>query len=305
MPAYKTQDDLGDCKAFSLAAILQQYVNTKWKTDIPDPRNPPADSAISYFGLMAYTNQIPDQPNTLQPNQNIGKGMHEIINDLSNSGNQLILEDCKPFENLTKEFSLNGKNGLVKRDQFLSYLKNVYERLKSISEVDCMEEVITLNGFVDLNFNQSTLKKALTKNNFDQFLYVLFFNDCKFLDFPTGFSAAAFPLDSMDVTPDEVKKQIIKGLKYGKPVLLSSLCISQNKGNDCKMSHSLVLSGYKQAKKEHETKDVFKVHNSWGLEWQLQNNDGWVDADAITNNACRTNSARGYRIDSGCVMWLD
>lgn len=118
MPAYKTQDDLGDCKAFSLAVLLQHYTCQKWKSDIPDCKNPPADSAISYFGLMAYTNQIPKQDYTFQPLQKEGIGMVEVIDNLSNSGVQLILQDCKPFENLTKRFSLSGPNGLVKRDEF-------------------------------------------------------------------------------------------------------------------------------------------------------------------------------------------
>lgn len=307
MPAYKTQDDIGDCKAFSLAVLLQHYTCEKWKSDIPDCKNPPADSAISYFGLMAYTNQVPNQENTFQPDQEEGKAMDVVIDDLSKSGNRLILEGCKSSEIIVKEFSLNGSEGLDKRDAFFKYLKNLYEKLKNKNESeikDCTAEVDKLNAFVDLKFNATILKKAFTKNDFDHFLYELFFSNCMKENFPSGFRAAAFPLDSMNATPIEVKAQILKGLKFGKPVLFPSLCVSQDNNNECKSSHSLVISGFKKVKNKRLEKDVFKVHNSWGLEWQKKNNDGWVDADIICHNTVRSNSGKGYRIDSGSVIWL-
>lgn len=331
MPAYKTQDDIGDCKAFSLAVLLQHHTCQKWKSDIPDCKNPPADSAISYFGLMAYTNRTRYNGenlealkakgytveelnekgiyNTFQPRQEKGRGLDDVINELSNSGNQLILESCRPFENLTKRFSSNGLAGLAKRDEFFGYLKTIFEKLKNKNESnipDCTAEVSKLNAYVELGFNQQTLKKALTKDNFDQFLYTLFFSECKKEVFPPGFSAAAFPLDSMNVTPDEVKRQIIKGLKLGKPVLFPALCVSQNQGDECGEGHSLVISGFKRVKNNAVTKDVFKLHNSWGAEWQMKNNDGWVDADVICQNTIKVKTNDGsYRIGSASVIWLD
>lgn len=307
MPAYKTQSELGECKAFSLAVILQQYINTKWKSDIPDPKNPPADMAISYFGLMAYTNEIPNIDNTLRFNQKNGRSMNEVIDDLSKNGNKLILENCKPFENITKEF--NGKLGLIKRDEFLNYLQNIFNNLKNsdVTKIkDCTNETFKLNSFVNLNFNQLNLRKALTKKDFEQFLYSLFFDDCKMENFPSGFSAAAFPLDTMNVVPNDIKFQIIKGLKSNKPILFPALCVSQNLSEKCNSAHSIVFSGFKQVKINNLTKDVFKVHNSWGDEWQKINNDGWMDADLICQNTVRVKSKNGqYRIGSSSVIWLD
>ena len=307
MPAYKTQGELGECKAFSLAAILQQYVNTIWKSDIPDPKNPAADMAISHFGLMAYTNQIPNIDKTLRFNQSGGKSMNEVIDDLSRNGNKLILENSKPFENITKEFS--STLGLVKRDEFLNYLQHIFNNLKNsnVTKIkDCTNEILKLNSIVNLNFNQLNLKKSLTKKDFEQFLYSLFFDDCKMENFPSGFSAAAFPLDIMNVEPNDIKVQIIKGLRLNKPVLFPALCVSQNLGEECKLGHSLVFSGFKQVKINNIIKDVFKVHNSWGEEWQKINNDGWMDADLICQNTVRVKSKNGgYRIGSASVIWLD
>jgi hypothetical protein len=307
MPAYKTQDDLGDCRAFSLAVLLQFRTCQKWKSEIPDCKNPPADMAISYFGLLAYTNKTFLGDYTFRPN-NGGFGMNEIIDEISKNGARLILESCKPFENLVKSFSLNSSYGLIKRNEYFNYLKSIYESLNNKDErliKDCSLEILKLNNYVDLKFNQKTLKKALTKGDFDHFLYTLFFSECEMESFPSGFSARAYPADNMNVTTTEIKEQIVTGLKLRKPVIFPSLCVSQDKSNECTMSHSIVISGFKQVKNGLTTKDLFKIHNSWGLEWQLKNNDGWVDADTICQNTVKTNSANGYRIDSGSVIWLD
>jgi hypothetical protein len=230
MPAYKTQDDIGDCRAFSLAVLLQHYTCQKWKSDIPNCKNPPADSAISYFGLMAYTNRVPykteelqelkmkgrnkeefernGSANTFQPNQESSRGMDTIIDDLSKNGCRLILESCRSSDAFAKSFSSSGQKGLDKRDEFFSYLKSIFERLNNNNKAvikDCTSEVSKLNNYVDLKFTQATLNKALTKNNFDQFLYTLFFDECEMEAFPSGFSARTYPSDEMNVTPIDFK----------------------------------------------------------------------------------------------------
>ena len=309
MPAYKTQDELGECRAFSLATLLQHYTCQKWKSDIPDCKNPPADSAISYFGLMAYTNQIVDKKYSFQANQKNNTSMLDIINSLAKSGNQLILENCKPFENLINNFSISVSGWETKRDEFFNYLKNIFDTLKGTYEVnmkDCSYEVRKLNDYVNLNFNQKSLKSALTKIDFDHFLYTLFFSDCKMENFPSGFRAMAFPLDGINVTSTEIKDKIKQGLKEYKPIMYCGLCISENLGTKCEVSHSIIISGYKQIKNKNNIKDAFKVHNSWGSEWQKNNNDGWIDADIFLQNSVKVKANNGGdRFGSGSVIWLD
>ena len=135
MPAYKTQNGLGECRAFSLAAILQWRTCQVWKSDIPDCKNPPADSAISYFGLLEYTNRSVDQPYTFQPNQETMRSMYSIIEDLSKSGNRLILESCRPFDNLKTNFSASVPGGHKKRDDFFNYMKRLFEKIQEQNEI--------------------------------------------------------------------------------------------------------------------------------------------------------------------------
>lgn len=310
MPAYKTQDGMGECKAFALAAIVQQYVNTVCRSDIPDPKNPPADWAISYFGMLIYTNRSIESEGTFQPNQEKGLGMRKIIEDLSNSGNRLILESCKSFDKMVDNFG--RKDGSEKINQFLDYLKKMYNDNRGKTEAgiadnsECLSEINTSTG---LNVKLDNLKKALSKDSYDKFLYTLFFDGCKREDFPCGFSPAPYPLDSMDVSSVDVKKQVIKGLRLGKPVLFSGLCVSFDEGNKCSESHAVVISGYKkvcEAGLINTCKEVFKIHNSWGKAWQDRNNDGWVDADIFVQNTSKVKKQDGtYRIGSGSVIWLD
>lgn len=309
MPAYKTQDDIAECRAFSLATVLQKYTCDQWKNDIPDCKNPPSDSAISYFGLMAYTNQT-ENIGTLdvkQPHRNIV----EIINNLSKSGNKLILDSCKTFDNLVNSFSAEGAEGLKKRDKFFSYLDDLYNKKKSKTEADiadCPECLNEINKTSGLNINLTNLKKALTKDTYDKFLYSLFFEGCKMEEFPSGFSARAYPSDDLNVTSNDIKNQIIEGLKKGKPVLYSNLCTVPAVGNECPMGHTTVISGYDRVcspVEKNKCKDRFKLHNSWGSEWQKVNNDGWVDADVLTANTIKIKTNEGYKISSASVVWLD
>ena len=53
------QGDLGDCRAFSLATIMQKHTCDKWKDKIFDRKNPHSQYTISSFGMMVYTNQNP------------------------------------------------------------------------------------------------------------------------------------------------------------------------------------------------------------------------------------------------------
>jgi hypothetical protein len=66
-----------------------------------------------------------------------------------------------------------------------------------------------------------------------------------------------------------------------------------------------VISGYKKVCNGSDCKDIFKVHNSWGEEWQKLNNDGWLDADQIVNNTMKTPSRADKRLPSASVIWLE
>lgn len=311
MPAYKTQDELGECRAFSMAALMQWYTCEKRKSEIPDCKNPPSNRAISYFGMMMYTHQDSEKNETFQPNQNKSRSMYDILNSVKLNGGEFILESCKPFDRLVNNFSTSGAAGLQKRDQFFAYLKKMYESNKGKTEadiLDCPECINEINSKAGVNADMANLKKALTKDSYDKFLYALFFSGCKMPIFPAAYQTMAYPADGINATSNDLKNKIIEVLKKGKPVLYPNLCLVYESNNQCKLGHSIVISGHKRVcvkNSKTQCKDIFRVHNSWGEEWQKINNDGWISADEITDNVLKHEPGKLGRISSGSILWLE
>ena len=307
MPAIITQDSLGDCRGASLTTIMQKHTCDKWKEKIPNCKNLPPQFHISSFGMMVYTNKDPIQNKTFQPHQKVARSMYDIVADISKYPT-FILDSCKPFSNLVNNFSFKGTNGLEDRDKFFLYLQKLYKSNKATTEAnvadcpDCLNEIAKATG---INANLFNLKKALSKDNYDKFLYTLFFDGCKFEDFADGFEPFGFPGDAVNATPLDVKKKIIEGLRKNKPVLFPKLCLDTDAKNACSSIHSIVISGYKKVCSGSSCKDVFRVQNSWGESWQKANNEGWVDADILVNSTHKTVLQSDPYVSTASVLWLE
>jgi hypothetical protein len=306
MPAYQTQDDLSDCTTFALGVILQKHNCDEWTKDIPDCENPPNDLAISYFGLSIYTHNNTKEKKSYAINSERPRNMYDVLLEISRI-NLFILESCKQFYKLVESFSLNGQAGFDKRDRFFEYLNKLYKQKNAQEEDDvtdcseCLDEIVKLTG---MNVESFNMKKALSKDSFDKFLYSLFFDNCELFPFADGYKPNAYPRDNADVSPNEVKNKVIEILKKNKPVYLTNLCIEKISTNECNSLHALVVSGYKkvyQSSNPNKRKELFKLHNSWGEDWQKQNNNGWVDADILVNHI----DLQDGRIPSQTLVWID
>lgn len=311
MPAVKTQDEFGGCRAFSLAVLLQKHTCDKWSKYMEGRpcNNPPDKYNLSYFGLMAFTHRSLNENKTFQPNQKKSRSMYDTATDVSKDP-RFILESCKPYYKLVEAFSTSGQAGIDKKDQFLAYLKKMYETKKANTEEEvkdcqqCLTDIFNFTGIEPQYFN---LKKALSQENYDKFMYSLFFDGCKFSAFAGGFSVKAYPDDSLTVTPEDLKNKIIEGLKKGKPVLHAQICVFTDVNNECIGGHSVVVCGYRKVcDKKGNCKELFKVHNSWGEDWQKKNNNGWIDADILVNSNGRLpNQNSSSKITSASVIWLE
>jgi hypothetical protein len=308
MPAYRNQDGFGECRAFSVAVLMQKYTCDSWGKNIPDCQNPPPEYDISYFGMQIYTNRNLTQNKTYQPNQIDLRPMYNILTDISNNPS-FILNSCKPFEKMIDKLHRSRQQGLDDQDRFFEYLKKLYDAKKSSSidtAPECEECLNELERFTGMDKQYFNLKKALSKDNFDKFMYVLFFDGCRTKSFADGFHPVAYPDDNTNAMPTDCKFKAIEGLKKGKPVLFPSLCLTIGKDNNATSGHSVVIAGYKKVYRGNVYKEVFKVHNSWGIEWQRLNNDGWVDADVFMAATLRIpNQNASSRVQSGAVLWLE
>lgn len=313
MPAVKTQNELGECRAFALAALMQWYTCSTWKADIPDCKNPPADLAISYFGMMMYTHRDPEKNKTFQPDQDRARDMYHILNNIKFNGAKFILESCKPFDVMVTNFKAGTEEGKKKMTAFFDYLRKIYESNKGKIKTEiknCPDCVKEINKNAGLNASVESLKKALLKESFDDFLYSMFFDGCELEPFPSSYVTRAYPHDGLSVTPAELKEKIIEVLKEGKPLLCPKICLEFEQNGNCAFGHAVIISGYKRVFEKNgsgKVKDVLKIHNSVGEEWQRINNGGWVDADTIVNSVYKLyndKASKGQRVESQTILWL-
>lgn len=73
-------------------------------------------------------------------------------------------------------------------------------------------------------------------------------------------------------------------LKSGNPLTFDDVCLNYS-NSKCTQTHSLVIAGYrKMCKSDGTCRDVVKVQNSFGKDWQEQNADGWLDAETLFRN---------------------
>jgi hypothetical protein len=136
--------------------------------------------------------------------------------------------------------------------------------------------------------------KALQETYFNDFVRSLFFDGCKMAELPNTFSGAlAFPSHSSSdsITNEIMILTVRRGLKEGgKPVLVQDIYGLKNidgTQKDSQQPHCLLISGYKQVVNPNnlnDKKQLFKIHNSYGIEWQLEHNNGWVDAENFINS---------------------
>ncbi|MNT58070.1 hypothetical protein D3C72_1954850 [compost metagenome] len=76
-------------------------------------------------------------------------------------------------------------------------------------------------------------------------------------------------------------------LNQDNPLSLDGICIEYS-GTECKTRHSVVISGYRKmckgVGKERSCRDVLRVQNSWGKDWQEDFGNGWVDAKELLSS---------------------
>lgn len=122
-------------------------------------------------------------------------------------------------------------------------------------------------------------------------------------------SIKAYPPDSVNATPEDLKDKIKEVLKSGKPVLYPGMCVISESPEKCNKGggHSLVISGYKKVCDANKAncKELLKIHNSWGKEWQRKNNDGWVEADPIIQNVLKEKNDYSTKIVSASLIWFE
>ena len=291
MPAYKNQYELNFCRAFAVATLLQQLICKRFRTqddgEPMDCKNPPEDISISYFGMLSQTDKTNGRTLLSLDDKVLSnpKRIYESL-DLYKEIGFVFLESDICFDNVMKTLREKNPDGEFNIDKLFPYLKGIYETQKSTDKnniADCYDCIVTITKYSGLKISLDDLKTALSKKTYEHFLYSIFFGNCKEKYFVPILHVYAYPDSTINASEIDIINKTIEGLEDNCPVLMQFICVSQDTGYKCKLGHAIVISGYKKVKNGKNIKQVFKVHNSWGEEWQKINNDGWVDANILIN----------------------
>ncbi|UOF00834.1 C1 family peptidase [Bdellovibrio reynosensis] len=244
---------------------------------------------VSPIGMISYANRTSDKSHDLDPanhdNIKFGGAAIAALGNMAYFGGGFA-ESCYPFDGVVNK---HGDDPKVS-DAVLKRLRDLYQTNKKKTEGEACLECISKAAQEDLksNTNFSDIKRALSKGTFEEFLYYLTLgtdqisacSDLVEIDPPAKFKF--YPDKNKSASPKETIDKIREVLQEGYPLALDGICPIKING-ECKGLHSLVITGYREqcTKDNSQCRQVVRVQNSWGEEWQRENNDGWVDAETL------------------------
>ena len=153
---------------------------------------------------------------------------------------------------------------------------------------------------IQLNAHDTVL--SLQTDSFESFMYGPFIAQCSdpSIENRPRASFNTYPTAGHTVTQAQSIAKIKEILGKGYPLQMSNVC-GQFENGKCLINHALVISGYRrQCKSECSPgaeccRDVLKVHDSSGAEWQSQMDGGWVDAATLMHTE---------KIPENALSWL-
>lgn len=308
MPRIHDQAGFGSCMAYALGAIIQQNIFTYeqfYNNNFIDKNKVPKRLDISYFGLQLFTrgnkNSFVDEADRFDFEESYivhskngfldGKILGSDYNDLNIGYDKkgfFYTNECNNLDYVPINMKYKTKCKIETFDQEFEtnqqYFKNIYKnyhKLVNNQSADYFNPILdSLSDIFGMPASQIALIKALKEDEYNKFLKTLFFtcNNGRY-SFPNYLHFNQLNISKLSKT--EQKQKIIDILCEGKPIIFAHYALSNSEGG-----HDAVICGYKKvmdlATKKY--KDVFKIQNSWGENWQYVNLDGWIDADVIVQS---------------------
>jgi hypothetical protein len=328
MPRIRDQKGLGLCQSFSNATILQKYLCDVKKLPNCSTINPVIE--ISPLHLWSYLtpNQkgqergirenhthlnIQDQETVFNDNKGLVVPVNAVVNlvqaSLKRGGSlRMCSEKAFPYDQFAEKFAFNEEAAKLNLEKINNVYQTQRKKLKPEGTESpvcdgCLEATIeAMNQILprplSVEKNSRVIEGSLRKETFGEFLYSIVFRQCGDITMPLPL-IERFPENGEFSTKREMKDKIIKTIKTNTPVSYGPVCVNRNATDKCG-KHNIVVSGYKKTRNpKGETRELFKVHNSWGQDWQDKMTDnGWVDADTLINNYIIDN------VEDGSLFWL-
>lgn len=228
-----------------------------------------------------------------------GSGLiNKILGKISSSIDEptFFSESCFPFDRFI------AQQGFPSVDQIRAFYREMEHQFDSarsgvgITETDyqsckaCSQLLQTVRSSYFVDPDPLEFLGSLRSDNFRKFLFKLTFDrdfnrsaECQeinmrhvqFINYPS-FGDPKIPLVALI---DKVKANLVDQ----KPIILSGLCVSKHIVTGKCSFHCVLLVGIKSMRKRTtgEIVEFIQVRNSWGKDWQAQNNDGWIMLSAL------------------------
>ncbi|MCE3010317.1 MAG: hypothetical protein LW875_06875 [Proteobacteria bacterium] len=318
MPPVRSQDSIGICGAFALAAVLD-YNNcqkNKWDcTKLTDDRRV-STLDIARAGSAMGLNDIYEAEDKSKLKRVVIGEFPLVLGTVTSALTKSVAkESCAPFSRIVNRFSDDDVNQQKKVDELEKRVSEYTE-----GQSGCIECVLNLvkndfPGINDLQKVRESLDMAKadfssegrsnssardagssrpTGLGFELFLKnLLIKNQC---DKPENSVPVEGFLESVEMKKDqdnakEFESYIAFHLNKKRPLIISGICFDKSlaTAEGCKENHAAVIVGEatRCAPSGNRCRKAYKIHNSWGQSWQNSNSDGWVFAENLMSRTIR------------------
>lgn len=291
LPRIRSQDSLGICYGMSSAVVAQHYYCSALNLDC---KNLTPKEEISPLSAAVYTEAT--NPNDEEAR---GKGIAGYTSlRIENGGSsalslfnmamrfQLIPESCFQFDQVVQKYGNDedAVNSMIQR------VRKTYEKNKQMEAgtcVGCIQEEIK-NSF-GISLTPKEVQMAVKQNSFEEFLYFTTVGRHRCRDMislpPDKLPyVQIYPLGKERPSYEQRINYLKNVLKGGRPADINGICLIP-RGNVCEGSHSVAVTGYrKQCTPTGVCREMLRIQNSWGEEWQNKFNGGWVDAKSLIDS---------------------
>lgn len=321
MAPERSQGDIPICGAYSSAAVIQFQVCKKFSGACIDGVPTSAKTTVSPLSTLTW----------MRPNP--GKNSGELSSDFTSlkfyttevGGAADVLlnaskfpsffsESCFPIDQLVNRFDNKDFKKII------STIETEYSKAKLEGDgicVDCLKGSALETSAKALGISSEKIAEKLVEAKKEdaspsQYLQKLMLENCpdkiKFRPSQAP-KVDYFPRQSADFTYEKLIGKVKEVLSGGNPLTMDNICIEYKADGSCKTFHSVAISGYRKVCKNIDDekdkcsvqcRDVVKVHNSWGADWQKRleiaegkeagDGEGWVDAKKLTEYMTKNRS---------------
>ncbi|EPZ50125.1 hypothetical protein M902_1010 [Bacteriovorax sp. BAL6_X] len=296
-PIVRDQDGFGTCYLFAMTSLMDQSCLKSG--------NCTKDDQISVLDVLGKTQlKSGDQSEFLGLN---GGNLSQVIDALT-KGEKVSLkfakEECAPYQQIENYNNPDNDFRIVNYPQLLA-INEIYHQVKDSSLKDGVCNKCTEDFFKDFfPFSSSmleSLSRAATKitsiNAFEEFLNeVLIPKKCQEDKSQIKLAPIGFKQERISDV-EKFRNKMTELFEKDKSAAISSctwtrycndpsikymeMCPKEQRKRYCG-GHAYLLSGFRKiCDDKNKCRNQYRVHNSWGKNFEVFNDNGWVNEDSL------------------------